>query len=112
MERFKLTRKGQFSVHSSIENQCKAPGHSEYQYKIQIQCGNKLDSNLFIIDHQEIHNKIVYNTHAQSCEIMCKQIVNNVHSLLINHGVIVHRIKVKLKPVPNGLAYMILVVDY
>ena len=78
---FILHRKGQFKISQATDNQCKAKGHAAgYTYEITIVV-NKLDSQGFAIDHNEINDVIANKPIKGSCEELCKLIFKRVKKL-------------------------------
>lgn len=86
------------------QHQCKAVGHTAYDYEIQIQVAVKLDENDFIIDHSVIH-EVIQSTILQkmgSCERLCLNIEERVLEVCEEHGCKVEKLFLNLKPADSN----------
>ena len=81
---FIMHRTGHFRPKSSTSNQCKAPGHTLYEYSLKMVFeGNiKLDERKFIIDHQDVDDLIQKVTLTGSCEQMHQTISRRLQTMM------------------------------
>lgn len=107
-KQFTLNRKGTFRTKLNVSNQCKAPGHVKYLYKIKAVCGPKLDKNGFIIDHIQVDRHVqAAAKHIDSCERLCEHIALSLRLLFRSHGAKLKQLQVRIKPYgKNIVAFM------
>lgn len=75
-----MHRIGRFEVEKSAENQCKAPGWPAYEYQLKMVFdGNMtLDTDGFIVEHQDIDDLVQGLKMTGSCELLVRKIVDRV----------------------------------
>lgn len=101
MRTFTINRKGTFVVKDQIYTQCKSKGHTTYNYFIKATCGDILDKQDFVIDHNEIDEAVqrcIAFKGAMSCERYASIICTWVNTRMKDHGCSVREIYVKIEP--------------
>lgn len=108
-EKITFHREGYFKSGGSTPTQCTKEGWAAYKYQITVEADYHLDQSGFLIDHNEVHECIVQwakiNT-TKSCEVCLKDICLVVSELLLEYGVKLRKVTVKLKPA-NMFALMV-----
>lgn len=111
MKRFCIiTRKGVINLKGqSTSNQCTKQGHEVYLYTVKIlfQENIRLNNDGWIIEHSLI-DQAVQKVHAQSCEIMSEQILDEVEKILNDKQLGFIGIKLLIEPqfiIPQNSAY-------
>ena len=84
-----ITRNGiiLFPAHLSSNNQCVVEGHDKYFYTCKIYTDNKkLDSQGFIVDHNDIDScitqELIKKEFKGSCELMAEAIISLIIKML------------------------------
>jgi hypothetical protein len=112
-----LIKNSTVHTNDSIEFQCKAKGHTQYDYELKIYADpHYLDDKDFIIDHVICHKVIeeVVQNKMGSCERLLLRMETNLLAALREHGAIVQRMELSIKPVsdPPSNAWVGFVSDY
>jgi hypothetical protein len=106
-----MERKGMFKVNPSDfrPNQCKVSGHEYYEYlcKIVFSEDTKLDSNQFVIDHQQVDNVIVNCKKIGSCEQYHTVMMNELINYFKKKEIPILAVKITIIPrFPDGQAQL------
>ena len=105
-ERITMNRFGTIVTDLTSENQCKAKGHTHYEYLVKIECRNHLTAQGFLIDNLKV-NKTIQDCFSKmnSCEMLCVQFANSLEDLFHKENVPVCSVEVSVKPIlPEGIA--------
>lgn len=104
-----MERKGVFISNTREINQCKEEGHKNYEYscKIFFEPKTTLDTDDFVIDHNEINDAVSECQKAGSCERMHINIMNAILKKLTLNNIDAMAIKVTITPIyPGGMAIL------
>lgn len=105
-----MHRKGIIKPKYPTMNQCKAPGHPQYNYHMRIVCpaSAQLNEQKFLIDHVDIDKFLNQQQNAGSCEEVHLSMMEPFVTFMVKH----HKIPLRayrciLHPVlPPGAAWM------
>lgn len=96
---FTINRHGVFTTSKSVRNQCKSPGHTQYDYVVRVKCPTELDDNGFVIDHNEIDRVVQHAVQdINSCEKICLIISEYLMVTLVARKIKAKNIYVKVSP--------------
>lgn len=101
-----MHRKGKFRPATTTDNQCRQPGHTQFEYRLTLVTSENLDDNGFIVDHLDVHRAIELAYMAGSCEEMHHQLYNTIISLFLGLECKLLMYKAAIIPLPEGEAYM------
>lgn len=103
---FTIYRKGTFRLRESSDNQCRAVGHQNFAYEVDLTTTSKLDAQGFVIDHVRIDAAVQRAAKATSCELLAQTIERAVWRACKRHGCEPVAMAVRVKPMPEGAAYI------
>lgn len=106
---FVMNRTGKFYPAKMTPNQCKAPGHSQYNYHLRMVFAGdaKLDQNNFLLDHQEVDDLVQGMMLKGSCEEMNQKITARLAKLMGAKAIPMVACKCTIRPmIPDGPAWL------